>query len=84
MRRGSRGQSFENPDFASAVNIAHLHFRFARQAGEPDSQLAATITPHPARAGAIDFDVSRQRLADRRHRIGTAKANTAHGLFVKG
>jgi hypothetical protein len=31
-------------NFASFSNIAHLHVRSARQAGERDSQLGATIT----------------------------------------
>src|SRR6202022_857734 len=59
-RRGCRGRNPPtlksaslkpaNLDFASLLNIAHLHFRFARQASERDSQLGATITSHAAQA----------------------------------
>jgi hypothetical protein len=56
--------------------------RLARQAGERDGQLGATITPHAATAVAIDFDVLRQRGSDRRHRTGDAIGGTAHWLFV--
>jgi hypothetical protein len=68
-------------NFASFVNIAHLHVRFARQASERDSQLGATITPHAATAGAIDPDVLRHREPDHRRRVGVAKGSTAHVLF---
>jgi hypothetical protein len=71
-----------SPDFASLLNIAHLHFRFARQVGERDSQLGATITPHAAEAGAIDPDILRQRWPD--HARGdVAKGGTAHVLFIR-
>src|ERR1700722_12364307 len=43
MRCGCTGQNFTSPDFASLLNIAHLHVRLARQAGERDGQLGATI-----------------------------------------
>jgi hypothetical protein len=51
----------ENLDIASLLNIAHLHFRFARQASERDSQLGANTIPYAAQAGAIDLDVLRHR-----------------------
>src|SRR6202171_1070739 len=49
---GTKCRSSRRRNFASLLNIAHLHVRFARQAGERDSQLGATITltrPQPAR-----------------------------------
>jgi hypothetical protein len=85
MRSGCRNPAnvkSASPDFASLLNIAHLHFRFARQAGERDSQLGATITPHAAKAGAIDPDILRQRWPD--HARGdVAKGGTAHVLFIR-
>jgi hypothetical protein len=62
------------------LNIAHLHFRFARQAGERDSLLGATITPHAAKARAIDLDILRLHEPDT-CRTGAAKGGTAHVLF---
>jgi hypothetical protein len=46
------------------LNIAHFHFRFARQASERDGQLGATDTPQAAKAVAIDFDALRHRVPD--------------------
>ena len=70
-------------DIASLLNIAHLHFRFARQASERGSQLGATTIPHAARAGAIDLDVLRHRQPDHDRRGDVAKGGTAHVLFIK-
>jgi hypothetical protein len=66
------------------LNIAHLHFRFARQASERDGQLGATITPHAATAGAIDLDIPRHREPDPSRRGDAAKGATAHVLFIRG
>jgi hypothetical protein len=65
------------------LNIAHLHFRFARQAGERDGQLGATITPHAGQAGAIDLDILRHRWPDHDRRGDVAKGGTAHVLFIR-
>ncbi len=80
MRRDSKGRNF-----ASLANIAHLHFRFARQVGEHRMVgLNATTNSHVARADAIDFAVLRQCAPG--HRDCAAKAGTAHvfrvALFV--
>ena len=78
MRRGLTSRNF-----ASFSNIAHLHFRFARQAGERDSQLGATITSHAATAVAIDLDIPRHRWPGHDRRGDVAKGGTAHVLFIR-
>jgi hypothetical protein NreA len=65
------------------LNIAHLHFRFARQASERDSQLGATITSHAAQAGAIDLGMLRHRWPGHARRVDVAKGATAHVLFIR-
>jgi hypothetical protein len=54
----------------------------ARQAGERDGQLGATVNPHAARAGAIGLDVLRQRWPGHDRRGDVAKGGTAHVLFI--
>jgi hypothetical protein len=75
MCRGSRRRNF-----ASFVNIAHLHIRFARQAGERDGQLGATVTLTRRKPARLIFDVLRHRESDT-CRIVAAIGGTAHVLF---
>lgn len=63
------------------MNIAHLHVRLARQAGERDGQLGATITltqARPARLISVFCGI-----AGPVNRGDVAKAGTAHGLFIE-
>ena len=76
MCRGPRRRNF-----ASFVNIAHVHVRFARQDGERDSQLGATVTLTRRTPARLIFDVLRHREPDHRRRAGGAKGGTAHVLF---
>jgi hypothetical protein len=62
------------------VNIAHVHFRFARQDGERDSQLGATVTLTRRKPARLIFDVLRHRESDT-CRTFAAKGGTAHLLF---
>jgi hypothetical protein len=55
------------------LNIAHLHFRFSRRAGERDSQPGATITPRAAKAVAIDPDILRHRRPEPDRRVTVPK-----------
>jgi hypothetical protein len=83
VRRDGTSRNFTNVDSASLVNIARLHFRLARRAGERDGQLGATVTPRAAQAGAIELDILRQRWPGQDRRGDVAKAGTAHVLFIR-
>jgi hypothetical protein len=75
MRRSLRRRNVVSP-----VNIAHLHVRFARQAGERDSQLGATVTLTRRKPVRLIFDVLRHRQPDTCRTVA-AKGGTAHVLF---
>ena len=75
MRRSPRRRNVVSP-----VNIAHLHVRFARQAGERDSQLGATVTLTRRKPARLIFDVLRHRQSDTCRTVA-AKGGTAHVLF---
>lgn len=75
-------RSANDRNFAFFLNIAHLHFRVARQAGETDGQLSLTTNSHAAGAVATDFFVLRRREPGGCLRNDDAKDGTAHVLFV--
>src|ERR1700722_11995137 len=75
MRRSPRRRNF-----ASFVNIAHLHVRFARLASERDGRLGATVTLTRRKPAQLIFDVLRHRQPDTCRTVA-AKGGTAHVLF---
>jgi hypothetical protein len=75
MCRGPRRRNF-----ASFVNIALVHVRFARQDGERDGQLGATVTLTRRTPARLIFDVLRHRQPDTCRTV-VAIGGTAHVLF---